>query len=173
MEETDPGGGQRVGVRLRPPRSFRVCKIEAEERARLRKREKIDRYCRLVLFLCFCIGLLSGCQKRQETEQMEVEYTIVTDRELPEELLAMIEENKAQEMRLTWKDQGELYLIRGYGEQPTGGYSVAVAGCTEDETTLWFDTRLIGPDEGEASGAASYPYLVVKIDATVKDVVIE
>ncbi|MCD7882258.1 MAG: protease complex subunit PrcB family protein [Lachnospiraceae bacterium] len=97
----------------------------------------------------------------------------MTDRELPEELLAIIEENKDQEMRLTWKDQEEMYLIRGYGEQLTGGYSVAVAGCTEDEATLWFDTRLIGPEEGEATGAASYPYLVIKIDATEKVVVIE
>ncbi|MCC8044974.1 MAG: protease complex subunit PrcB family protein [Clostridiales bacterium] len=139
----------------------------------MRKRGKTVRCCRILLILCVCISLLSGCQKRQETEQMEVEYTIMTDKELPEELLTIIEENKTQEMRLTWMDQEEMYLIRGYGEQLTGGYSVAVAGCTEDETTLWFTTRLIGPDEGEASGAASYPYLAVKIDATEKEVVIE
>lgn len=123
--------------------------------------------------LCMCVSMIPGCQKRTESEQTEVEYTIMTARELPEELLAIIEENKEQEMRLTWMDQDEMYLIRGYGEQLTGGYSVAVAGCTEDETTLWFDTRLIGPDEGDASGAASYPYLVVKIEATEKEVIIE
>ncbi len=121
-------------------------------------------------------GLLlfsAGCQKQEQGEKTEVEYTVATAEEIPDELAAVIEENKEKEMRLTWMDGDEMYLIRGYGKQASGGYSIAVAECTEDEETLWFDTRLIGPQEDTASAEPSYPWLAVKITVTDKEVVIE
>ncbi len=127
--------------------------------------------------VCVLLGTVffcAGCRKQEESERTEVEYTVTAADEIPRELATVIEENKENEMRLTWTDGDEMYLIRGYGKQATGGYSIAVAECTEDEETLWFDTRLLGPqDESTASGEASYPYLVVKIAATEKEVVIE
>ncbi|MCC8049645.1 MAG: protease complex subunit PrcB family protein [Clostridiales bacterium] len=116
----------------------------------------------------------SGCQRQEESEKTEVEYTVAMSGEIPDELAAIIEENKEKEMRLVWMDGNDMYLIRGYGKQATGGYSIAVAECTEDEETLWFDTRLIGPQKEDAASAEpSYPWLVVKITATDKEVVIE
>ncbi|MCD8022985.1 MAG: protease complex subunit PrcB family protein [Lachnospiraceae bacterium] len=109
-----------------------------------------------------------------ESERIEVEFSVMTTEELPEELLTILEANKEKEMRLTWMDGDEMYLIRGYGKQENRGYSIAVAGCTEDEETLWFDTRLIGPPDEEAlSEGDSCPYLVVRIAATEKEVVID
>ncbi len=117
---------------------------------------------------------LTGCEKTEEGEQVEVDFTVVTPDEIPQELLTIIEENKENEMRLTWMDGEEMYLIRGYGKQATGGYSIGIAECTEDEECLWFDTRLIGPqDEETLSKEPSWPYLVVKIAATEKEVIIE
>ncbi|MCD8337313.1 MAG: protease complex subunit PrcB family protein [Lachnospiraceae bacterium] len=137
----------------------------------LRRTVKI---CRVLLAACFAALLLAGCRKTEESERTEVEFSVMTDKELPQELLGIIEENKENEMRLTWADGEEMYLIRGYGKQSTGGYSIAVAECAEDEETLWFDTRLIGPQDTEGlSGEASCPYLVVKIVSTEKEVVID
>ncbi|MCD7814359.1 MAG: protease complex subunit PrcB family protein [Lachnospiraceae bacterium] len=129
---------------------------------------------RLLLIGALVLFLLAGCRKMEEGERTEVDFSVMIDKELPQELLAAIEENKENEMRLTWMDGEEMYLIRGYGKQSTGGYSIAVAECAENEETLWFDTRLIGPQDTEnLSQEASYPYLVVKIAATEKEVVIE
>ena len=57
--------------------------------------------------------------------------------------------NEAREIRMTFEDGDDLYLIRGYGEQKTGGYSIAVDACTEDEEKLYLTTRLIGPEDAE------------------------
>lgn len=127
-----------------------------------------------VSVLLLAMPVVTGCGKKEEGERTDVEFSVVTAGELPQELTQIIEENKAEEMRLTWTDQDTMYLVRGYGEQATGGYSIAVAECAEDEETLWFDTRLIGPQEQDSQGSEpSYPYLVVKIEATEKAVVVE
>lgn len=103
----------------------------------------------------------------------EVDYTVVEPGKLPEELLRTIEENREREIRMTYLDGEDMYLVRGYGKQKTGGYSIAVAGCTEDESTILFDTRLLGPTESEGlSKDPSYPCLVVKIEARDKEVMI-
>ena len=64
---------------------------------------------------------------------------------------------------MTFEDGNDLYLIRGYGEQKTGGYSIAVDACTEDEEKLYLTTRLIGPEDAEKQPKdASYPHIVVR-----------
>ena len=141
-------------------------------------KERVRRGLAVMYQILLIVGALvfsvTGCHKATESERTDVEFSVMTDEELPEELLAVIEKNMEKEMRLTWMDGEEMYLIRGYGKQVSGGYSVAVAECAQDEETLWFDTRLIGPpDEESRSGMVSCPYLVVKIAATEKEVVIE
>ncbi|MCC8102649.1 MAG: protease complex subunit PrcB family protein [Clostridiales bacterium] len=132
------------------------------------------RLCRMFLLGFLATLFLAGCQKAEEGERTETDFSVVTEKELPQELLEVIEENKENEMRLTWTDGEEMYLVRGYGKQSTGGYSIAVAECAENEETLWFETRLIGPQDTEGlSREASYPYLVVKIALTEKEVVID
>lgn len=119
--------------------------------------------------------LLCGCGRSEDAtdERTEVDFTVVAPDKLPPELQTIIEENKKEEMRLTYEDGAELYLIRGYGEQKTGGYSIAVSGCAEDENGVWFDTRLIGPPDVQTGGKEpSYPYIVVKIERRDKDVMI-
>lgn len=120
--------------------------------------------------------LLAGCgaAESREKERKEIDFTVVEREKLPGPLLQTIEENKADEIRMTYTDGEEMYLIRGYGEQKTGGYSIAVVQCTEDEEKIYFDTRLIGPKEQEKpSGEPSYPYLAVKIETREKEAVIQ
>lgn len=119
--------------------------------------------------------LLGGCSvQKEEGERREIEFTVAAWEKLPGQLAEAIEKNKKDEIRMTYTDGADMYLIRGYGEQKTGGYSVAVAECSEDETTVFFDTRLIGPQkEEEISKDPSYPLLVVKIEARDKEVMIQ
>lgn len=107
-------------------------------------------------------------------ERADVEFTVVPVEEVPQELSEILEKNKAREIRMTYQDGEELYLIRGYGEQKTGGYSISVVECSEDEENLYFLTQLIGPEDPEGlSEDPSYPYLVAKTARTDKNVEID
>lgn len=123
------------------------------------------------------IFFLTGCSKigsEAESSRQKIDFTVVEQREIPEKLMEVIEKNKQDEIRLSYREGESLYLVRGYGQQKTGGYSIAVAECTEDETAIWFDTRLLGPANQETlSDDPSYPYLVIKMELREKEVMIE
>ncbi|MDO4320929.1 MAG: protease complex subunit PrcB family protein [Lachnospiraceae bacterium] len=135
--------------------------------------------CRILLFLFIMMlsGVLAGCGAAGQGtagDRKEVDYTVADARKLPEELARLIEENKKEEIRMTYTDGADMYLIRGYGEQETGGYSIEVAECSEDGETVYFDTRLLGPSGQEKlPKEPSYPFLVVKIETREKDVLIQ
>ena len=59
----------------------------------------------------------------------------------------LIEENKTKEFQLTYQEQGNLYLIKGYGEQKTGGYSIRIEDVSLWENAIHVQTMLIGPKE--------------------------
>lgn len=123
----------------------------------------------LLFMLCGC-----GASRSASGERTAVEVTVVPAEEIPQELSEILEKNKAREIRMTYLDGEELYLIRGYGEQKTGGYSISVKECSEDGENLYFLTQLIGPERTEGlSEEPSYPYLVAKTDRTDKNVEID
>ena len=122
-----------------------------------------------LLTLCGCGTSGGGMGGRAD-----VEFTVVPTEEVPQEISEILEKNKAREIRMTYQDGEELYLIRGYGEQKTGGYSILVVECSEDEENLYFLTQLIGPEDPEGlSEDPSYPYLVAKTARTDKNVEID
>lgn len=126
------------------------------------------------LILCSLTVLLAGCSIKNGETQREgkaIDFTVVENRKIPPKLLEVIEKNKEREIRMTYREGEDLYLVRGYGEQKTGGYSISVAECTEDEETIWFDTRLLGPESQDGlSKDPSYPYLVIKMEVREKEV---
>ena len=120
--------------------------------------------------------LLTGCEMKQvgNMAKTEVEFTVVEPDEVPSELAVIIEENKQGEIKLTYEDQGYMYLVRGYGQQKTGGYSIAVNEVFLAEDGLHVDTSLIGPPrDQEIRDEASYPYLVIKIEAQEAEVLFD
>lgn len=134
--------------------------------------KKCGKACLLVWMVMI---VLTGCTgEEKEKGRSEVSFTVVSPDEIPEELAAEIESNKQGEIRMTWTDGDEMYLIRGYGEQKTGGYSISVVECSEDETSVYLDTRLQGPsNQAQLSREPSWPYLVLKMDARDKEAVIQ
>lgn len=103
-----------------------------------------------------------------------MDFTVVEQEEIPEELKKLIEKHKAEEMQIVFEDNGFLYAVRGYGEQPTGGYSIAVDECTESEEYIYIATTLIGPNQSETlPEAPSYPVIVVKIEGREKEIIFE
>lgn len=120
--------------------------------------------------------LLGGCSV-EETGGVKISdltYVIVEEAGVPEELAVMIEEKKTADFKLTYEADGELYIIRGYGEQATGGYSIRIRDCYLTANAILFDTELIGPRKGESiSASPSYPYIVIKTENREESTIFE
>ena len=135
---------------------------------------QVKKFGLLLLLAVFMTGLTNGCQGSSgETGRKEIEFTVVDREKLPSRLSETIEKNKKSEIRMAYTDGEDMYLVRGYGEQKTGGYSISVTECSEDDTSVFFDTRLLGPEKaGDIPEEPSCPYLAVKIEARDKEVMI-
>lgn len=118
-----------------------------------------------------------GCGENRDTLEKvkDLEFTVITEENAPEELLAIVEEKKQEGFKLTFQDNGFLYICRGYGKQETGGFSITVDALYETENAVYFDTTLAGPVPGEEEKrqSPSYPYVIVKTELVDKPVVFE
>lgn len=121
---------------------------------------------------CICMGLailtlMGGCTvtDMSEGEQKEVDYTIIPENEIPEEILKLVEDKKESDFQMTYQDENYLYLIRGYGRQERGGYSIQVDGVSVGESAITVKTSLLGPSKEEQQlTEPSYPYIVLKTE---------
>lgn len=119
----------------------------------------------------------AGCaaRKRDTLEKIkDLEFTVLADENIPEELKAVIEEKKGNTFKVTYQDNGFLYICIGYGEQVSGGYSITVNALYLTENAIYVDTTLLGPEPGEAAtkkDTPSYPYIVLKTEFLDKPVV--
>ena len=129
-----------------------------------------------VLAFIMVLGIFGGCglEKTDDRKIEDLSYTILEEKEIPQEFLAVIEEKKEQMFKLTYTDEENLYIAVGYGVQQTGGYSISVNQCYLTQNAVYFDTTLIGPSKGEqVNEAKSYPYLVIKTKYSEKNVVFQ
>ena len=120
----------------------------------------------LAFFLLWAaVLILGGCGfiRIEEGEKTPLEYTIVRAEEIPEEVLSLIEEKKTREFQMTYQIGEEMYLVKGYGQQLTGGYSIQVEELGMTENAIFFKTKLLGPREADPGGEPSYPYVAVKM----------
>ena len=124
--------------------------------------------------------LFTGCSfgtlKEQKTG--EIEYEIVKKEEIPEKLKEEIAEAEKSEMWISYADTGReetyLYVVRGYGTQQTTGYSIEVNACYETVDTVVIRTTLQGPEKKEKiHKKKTYPYIVIKIPYTEKQIIYE
>lgn len=116
--------------------------------------------------------LLSGCSFGTIEEQKtgDVIYEIVKKEE--------IKEAGKKEMWISYADTGKeetyLYVVRGYGTQQTTGYSIEVNACYETVDTVVIRTTLQGPEKKEKiHKKKTYPYIVIKMPYTEKQIIYE
>lgn len=123
--------------------------------------------------LTAAVLLLPGCAflKEETIKLRDLEFTVLSEEKIPAELLTIIEEKKAAPFQITYSDNQYLYICVGYGEQETGGYSIAVNELYLTESNICASTSLLGPEAAEkANRTPSYPYIVIKteyLDLTV------
>ena len=92
-----------------------------------------------------CVLLLAllpaGCQfiRIEEGERTPLEYTIVKQEKIPEEISELMEQKKKKVFQMTYQVGDIRYLMKGYGEQLTGGYSIQVEEVSESENVFGDD----------------------------------
>lgn len=126
--------------------------------------------------MIFIAAVICGCGKTGTGKNAgtPVDFTVVEKTAVPEEFMTSIEQAKTEEFTMTASIDGYLYIAVGYGQQPTGGYSIRVDSMNEGNDCITLHTTLLGPGSGEAvNKMATYPYIVLKIENTDKNIVFE
>ncbi|MCI6421704.1 MAG: protease complex subunit PrcB family protein [Blautia sp.] len=128
-----------------------------------------------VFVLLFLLCLLSGCsiEKVRAQNGVKPEYTVMKETDFPDKVKELIAENKESEFQLTYQDGSWLYLIKGYGKQKTGGYSIQIEDLSLWENAIHLQTVLLGPEEEDLKDDPSYPYLVVRMKYREEPVIFE
>lgn len=123
-------------------------------------------------------SFLAGCAKEEKDlleKIKDLEFTVLAEDNIPEELKTIIEEKRENTFKVTYQDNGFLYICIGYGEQVSGGYSITVNDLYLTENAVYVDTTLLGPDPAESAGikknTPSYPYIVLKTEFVDKPVI--
>ena len=119
-------------------------------------------------------SLMMGCKGEEEPEDKiaDLEFEIVSEGEIPQELRDLIEEKKANEFKLSYSADGSLYIAVGFGEKETGGYSIGIKALYLTENAIVMDSDLTGPAQGEeVSRAPSFPYIVIRTEDRPESIV--
>lgn len=123
-----------------------------------------------------CMLFMSGCtmMNEEKIKLRDLDFTVLSEELIPEQLLPIIEEKKAAPFQITYTDNANLYICIGYGEQETGGYSIAVNELYLTDANIVIDTSLLGPEPSEKENPQpSCPYIVVKTEYLEQTVTFE
>ena len=129
---------------------------------------------RLLFFFFFTVlaFAFSACgEKAEEINKIkDLEYTVVEEGNVPEELLAKINEKKLEPFIMTYQSDGYLYIAEGYGTQKSGGYSIRVTKLYEADHGIVFQSELLGPGKDEpVIQMETHPYIVIKLQDIGKE----
>lgn len=130
-------------------------------------------------YILFLLGVclyasVTGCSTKQLNTQKirDVDFTVVKEEHVPEEFKTIIKQKEEAPFKLTYADDGDLYIAEGYGEKPTSGYSAQVDECYETANAIYIHTNLLGPSkEEEVVKTKACPYVVIKMEFVEKNVV--
>ncbi|WP_394524747.1 protease complex subunit PrcB family protein [Lacrimispora sp. JR3] len=135
---------------------------------------------RLIFFGLALMGLvaftLSGCLGKGGSgdKVRDMDFNVVAETDIPQELKDIIGQKQQSPFKLTFSDDQNLYIVVGYGQQSTGGYSIAVNDLYLTDNSIVLKTELIGPEKGEVTGSeASYPFIVIKTEMSELPVVFQ
>ena len=127
-------------------------------------------------FSAILVVLVTACSTQTiSTEKLrDIDFTVVDEDDIPEPLEEMIDEREEKPFKLTYVDNGDLYIAVGYGEQPTTGYSIQVKELYESKNAIYIHTNLIGPAKDEKIiERETEPYIVIKTEYIDKNVVFQ
>lgn len=122
-----------------------------------------------VVILLLCTSCKIGSEKSKDTGK-NIDFTICKKENIPKELKTIIKEKKKKPFQLSYRTKEYTFLVVGYGEQSTRGYSIQVKELYELPKVVVLKTRLISSTSGEKKQGISYPYFVIKIQNVDKPI---
>lgn len=128
------------------------------------------------LLLAAAVLMLPGCTllSEERIKLRDLDFTVLSEEKIPAELMTIIEEKKSAPFQITYTDNENLYICVGYGQQETGGYSIAVEELYLTDTNICVDTTLLGPKASEKSNKTpSFPFIVLKTEFLEQTVIFE
>ena len=92
------------------------------------------KWCLIIL----AVLLLAGCgvETQDEERLQDLDFTVMDLEKVPEELRNVLEEKKSKSFKVTYEDEGYLYICVGYGEQKTSGYSICQGSVSDKKRDL-------------------------------------
>ena len=115
-----------------------------------------------VLLAAVILMLLASCRITDvsEGERKELSYAIVKPGDFPPEIDQILRRKKESAFQMAYE------ILRGYGKQKSGGFSIQIEEVSKSENAVFVRTKLVGPAaKEEQKGAASCPYVVLKTKA--------
>ena len=127
----------------------------------------------LLVIVMLCVVAVSACgmEKISTRKTNDVDFTVVAESEMPAEVSQIIEERKEGQFQVTYSDKENTYILIGYGKQQYDGYSIQVKNLYETKNAICVKTEFKGPEEYTNTETISYPYIVIKIEYTDKNIV--
>lgn len=138
--------------------------------------EKIKSKLKAALFLVllfFFVYLLVGCDDTEESgARQDIEFTVCSRENLPEELYTIIEEKKEKLCKFTYSNGSFMYIVVCYGEKERENLNVVVNDLFMTSNAIYIDTTLktdigvtVTATDPVAIGEYSmYPYIVLKCE---------
>lgn len=127
-----------------------------------------------VICMIAVLCMIAGCGEKQDKTQklQDLEFQVLASEQIPKELQEIVEEKKKESFKLSFTDENVQYICVGYGQQPSGGYSISVTELYETENAVYVDTNLLGPSAEEMKKEIpSYPYITIQLEKQDKTVV--
>ncbi len=109
--------------------------------------------------------------KRTYESMQDAVYEIVSGSDVPHKVNEKIFKERDKGFGFSYRDNEGMYIAFGFGRQNTGGFSIQLAAVKENEDEILIEAKLIAPAPEEVvSTSPSYPYMILKMDNTEKNV---
>lgn len=121
----------------------------------------------LVTIGIFVLAALTGCkvEESDETKIKDLDYTICDESKLPNELVDIINENKKEPFKLTYRTKDYLYIVVGYGAQDRTDLNVVMTELYLTENAIFVDTDLTSVESSTLQdNLVTYPWIAVKCE---------
>ncbi len=127
-----------------------------------------------VLFLVFLLFVICSCgiEQYDDTKINDLDFAVLAQEDIPEPVMEIIDDCKIDNFRKSYSDGSFLYIIIGYGAQPTTNYSISIEDLYEAENAIFVSTMLKGPSKRETVvETETYPYVVLKLQLSDKTII--
>lgn len=124
------------------------------------------------ILLVVVLLITTSCTSLRENSEKskELDFTVANYNNVPKEVQNIIDEKKEKPFKTTFSDMENTYIIIGYGQKQSEGYSIKINELYESDTNVYVKTTFNGPDSVDGRGVVTYPYIIIQVEYTGKTV---